>query len=166
LVKQKELIVTKASASMNQNDPFNLERFISAQKSDYETALGELKRGKKLTHWMWYIFPQVVGLGHSATSKHYAIRSKAEARQYLEHPVLGTRLLECAKILLDLEGRSASEIFGYPDDLKLKSSMTLFAYVTNTESMFAGVLDKYFEGKRDLKTISLLDQLASHEETT
>ena len=139
------------------DDPFNLSRFVSAQARDYEIAREELRNGRKRTHWIWYIFPQIDGLGYSANSKFYAIKSKAEAQKYLEHPLLGARLLECANILLKLEGRSASEIFGSPDDLKLKSSMTLFAAVQSQEPAFAGVLDKYFQGKRDARTIALLD---------
>jgi uncharacterized protein (DUF1810 family) len=157
--------VTKASDPIGHNDPFNLSRFVSAQAMNYNDVLKELSIGQKRTHWMWYIFPQIDGLGHSPTSKHYAIKSKEEALQYLKHPVLGTRLLECVKIILDIEGRSASEIFGSPDDLKLRSSMTLFAYVTNTEPMFAHVLDKYFQGKRDIRTLNLLEQHKSNKET-
>ena len=140
------------------SDPFNLARFVSAQATKYDGICEELRRGEKRTHWMWFIFPQFDGLGHSPTSKLYAIKSKEEARQYLEHPVLGTRLLECVQILLELEGRSASQIFGFPDDLKLKSSMTLFAYIKSEEPLFALVLDKYFQGERDIKTLNLLDQ--------
>ena len=140
------------------DDPFNLSRFVSAQARDYEIAREELRNGRKRTHWIWYIFPQIDGLGYSANSKFYAIKSKAEAQKYLEHPLLGARLLECANLLLKLEGRSASEIFGSPDDLKLKSSMTLFAAVQSQESVFARVLDKYFQGKRDITTIELLGQ--------
>ena len=140
------------------DDPFHLSRFVSAQVRDYEIAREELRNDRKRTHWIWYIFPQIDGLGYSANSKFYAIKSKAEAQKYLEHPLLGARLLECANILLKLEGRSASEIFGSPDDLKLKSSMTLFAAVQSQEPAFARVLDKYFQGKRDITTIELLDQ--------
>jgi len=140
------------------DDPFNLGRFVSAQARDYEIAREELRNGRKRTHWIWYIFPQVDGLGYSANSKFYSLKSKAEAQKYLEHPLLGARLLECANILLKLEGRSASEILGSPDDLKLKSSMTLFAAVQSQEPAFARVLDKYFQGKRDITTIQLLDQ--------
>ena len=150
--------MTEASDSINKNDPFNLDRFVSVQATKYDGICEELRNGKKLTHWMWYIFPQFDGLGYSPTSKLYAIKSKEEARQYLEHPVLGTRLLECVQILLELEGRSASQIFGFPDDLKLKSSMTLFAAVQSQELAFARVLDKYFQGKRDTRTIELLEQ--------
>jgi uncharacterized protein (DUF1810 family) len=108
---------------------------------------------------MWFIFPQIDGLAYSATSKRYAIKSIEEARQYLNHPVLGTRLLECAETVLAVEGRSVSEIFGYPDDLKLKSSMALFAYVADPRSVFVRVLDKYFQGEQDIKTLPLLEKL-------
>ena len=109
------------------DDPFDLGRFIGAQDSVYERVLAELRDGRKRTHWMWFVFPQIDGLGHTSTARHYAIKSLAEARAYLDHPVLGKRLRECAEVLLAVEGRSASAIFGYPDDLKLCSSMTLFA---------------------------------------
>ena len=154
-----------ASDTTDHNDPFNLRRFVSAQEKIYGDVLAELRSGQKRTHWMWFIFPQIDGLGYSPTSKHYAIKSKEEARQYLNHPVLGGRLLECAEIVLDIKGRSASEIFGSPDDLKLKSSMTLFASVTNPESVFARVLDKYFYGQRDSKTLNLLEHHKTDEET-
>ena len=150
--------MTKASDTTGRDDPFNLSRFVSAQARIYDEVLAELRSGQKRTHWMWFIFPQIEGLGYSATSMHYAIKSEAEARQYLKHPVLGQRLLECAATVLNVEGRSASEIFGYPDDLKLRSSMTLFAYVTDPQSVFARVLDKYYQGKRDAMTVSLLEQ--------
>ena len=140
------------------DDPFNLSRFVSAQAHDYETARDELRSGRKRTHWMWYIFPQIDGLGFSSMSKLYAIKSRAEAQAYLEHPVLGPRLLECANILLKLEGRSASEIFSSPDDIKLRSSMTLFAAVQTQQPAFSRVLDKCFQGQRDTRTIELLEQ--------
>jgi len=108
---------------------------------------------------MWYIFPQLDGLGHSTTSKHYAIKSIEEARQYLKHPVLGPRLLDCADAVFAIEGRSVSKIFGYPDKLKLQSSMTLFAFVADQGSVFVRVLDKYFHGERDVKTLQLLEKL-------
>ncbi len=108
---------------------------------------------------MWYIFPQVDGLGQSTTSKYFSVKSIEEARQYLDHPVLGKRLLECAKAVLAIEGRSISEIFGHPDDLKLKSSMTLFAYLGDPDSVFVRILDKYFYGERDVRTLSLLEKL-------
>jgi uncharacterized protein (DUF1810 family) len=108
---------------------------------------------------MWYIFPQIDGLGHSPTAKFYAIKSPEEARQYLEHPVLGPRLQACAEAVLSVERRSASEIFGFPDDLKLKSSMTLFASAAGLHSVFVRVLDKYFRGEKDLRTLELVEKL-------
>ncbi|MCF7967480.1 MAG: DUF1810 domain-containing protein [Methylobacter tundripaludum] len=144
---------------INANDTVDLSRFTTAQASIYDSVLEELKSGRKRTHWMWYIFPQLDGLGHSTTSKHYAIKSIEEARQYLDHPVLGTRLSECAEAVFTIEGRSISEIFGYPDDLKFKSSMTLFAYVAAPCSVFSRILDKYFNGERDTLTLQLLEKL-------
>jgi uncharacterized protein (DUF1810 family) len=149
----------KPGDTLNRGDPFDLGRFISAQEGIHESALSELRRGRKRTHWMWFIFPQIDGLAHSTTSKHYAIKSIEEARQYLNHPVLGARLLECAETVLAVEGRSVSEIFGYPDDLKLKSSMTLFAYVADPRSVFVRVLEKYFRGGQDVRTLDLLEKL-------
>ena len=143
---------------MDKGDSFDLSRFTNAQEGIYDRVLAELARGQKRTHWMWYIFPQTDGLGHSTTSKHYAIGSVEEARQYLNHPVLGTRLLECAQAVLAIEGRSISEIFGYPDDLKLRSSMTLFACVGDSRCVFVGILDKYFGGERDSRTLAILSK--------
>jgi uncharacterized protein (DUF1810 family) len=136
-------------------DPHNLQRFIDAQERDYRSALAEIAAGRKRSHWMWYIFPQYDGLGFSSTSKHYAIKSPAEAAAYLEHPILGPRLRECVDALLAVTDRFAHEIFGPPDDMKLKSSMTLFAHVSLEGSMFEQVLDGYFGGQRDGKTIEL-----------
>jgi uncharacterized protein (DUF1810 family) len=147
-----------------EHDSFNLQRFISAQAKHYDAARKELQRGRKETHWMWFIFPQIDGLGQSPTSKLYAIKGAAEAQQYLQHPVLGTRLRECAMILLGLKGRSAHEIFGSPDDVKLRSSMTLFGSVKPQEPVFAQVLDMYFQGKRDTRTLALLNRDASNAE--
>jgi uncharacterized protein (DUF1810 family) len=141
----------------NASNPIDLSRFTSAQENIYATALAELRSGRKRSHWMWYIFPQIDGLGHSATSKHYAIKSVEEARQYLNHPVLGKRLLECAEAVIAIEERSIAEIFAYPDNLKLKSSMTLFAYVTPPRSVFSRVLDKYFNSDQDVLTLQLLE---------
>ncbi len=149
----------KRSDAIGRDDPFDLSRFTPAQERIYDRVLAELRSGQKRTHWMWYIFPQIDGLGHSTTTKHYAIKSIEEARQYLNHPVLGTRLLECAEAVLAVEGRSVSEIFGYPDDLKLKSSMTLFETVADKRSVFVRVLDKYFHGERDVRTLHLLERL-------
>lgn len=142
------------------NDPFNLNRFVSAQQAIYQQALAELKKGQKRTHWMWFVFPQIDGLGHSPTTKYYAIKSLAEARHYLNHPVLGSRLLECSEAVLAIRGRSASEIFGYPDDLKLRSSMTLFAHVAEPDTVFAKVLEKYYDGEHDVRTRQLIAKLS------
>lgn len=144
------------------SDPFDLKRFMAAQERSYATALAELRDGEKESHWMWYIFPQIEGLGHSPTSRHYSIKSMEEARAYLAHPVLGHRLRECAEAVLAVEGRSAAAIFGYPDDLKLKSSMTLFAAVDeDPDSPFVRVLEKYFRGARDAGTLKILENLTS-----
>ena len=140
-------------------DPFALRRFLQAQESIYRTVLAELRACRKQTHWMWFIFPQITGLGHSPTSQHYAIQTRAEAQHYLAHPVLGTRLMECAAVILECAGRSAREIFGSPDDLKLRSSMTLFAALPETDAVFRAVLDKYFAGKEDARTLELLKQV-------
>ena len=122
----------------------------------YDRALAELAAGEKRSHWMWFIFPQLDGLGSSQTARQYAIKSMEEAREYLKHEALGSRLLECAEAVCAVEGRSASQIFGHPDDLKLRSSMTLFASVENRESVFDRVLDKYFDGERDDRILELL----------
>ncbi len=142
--------------AIESDDPFNLKRFTSAQESIYDCALAELRRGLKQSHWMWFIFPQIIGLGSSYNSRFYAITGIEEARQFLQHPILGKRLLECTEAVLAVDGRSASDIFGYPDDLKLKSSMTLFAYVASARSVFDRILEKYFSGERDKKTLQLL----------
>src|SRR5262249_27628323 len=138
------------------DDPHNLRRFVEAQEEDFERALSELKSGKKRTHWMWYIFPQLDGLGFSSTAKHYSIKSIEEARAYLDHPVLGPRLLECAEEVVRIEGRSATEIFGSPDDLKLRSCATLFACISPPGSVFERLLEKFYGGRRDDKTLRLL----------
>ena len=134
----------------------NLQRFLDAQARDYAAALAEIKSGRKRSHWMWYVFPQVQGLGFSSTSQHYAIRDLAEAAAYLKHPVLGKRLVEISTALLELAGSDANRVFGSPDDLKLKSSMTLFAAVPGAHAVFAQVLAKYFGGVPDTKTLHLL----------
>jgi uncharacterized protein (DUF1810 family) len=135
---------------------FDLARFLDAQADWYSEALDELKAGCKRSHWMWFIFPQFEGLGVSATSHHFAIKSLAEARAYLDHPVLGARLVECTGIVNCLEGRTARQIFGTPDDLKFRSSMTLFELATGPGSEFASALEKYCTGERDLRTIELV----------
>jgi len=148
--------MSQANQNDPSNDPFELHRFVQAQEGDYEQALSEIRDGEKRSHWMWYVFPQYDGLGFSPTSRRYAIKSIAEAHAYLNHPLLGQRLIECAEAVLGIEGISASEIFGSPDDMKLKSSATLFAHVSQAGSVFHRVLDKYFHGTRDEKTLRLL----------
>jgi uncharacterized protein (DUF1810 family) len=138
------------------DDPYDLDRFLRAQEDDFEQALSEIRNGRKCTHWMWYIFPQFQGLGFSSTSRHYAIKSIEEARAYLDHPVLGPRLLACAEAAEKVAGRSATEIFGSPDDLKLRSCATLFARVSPGDSVFERLLEKYYGGQRDDKTLRLL----------
>ena len=141
---------------MSMEDPYNLQRFVTAQAQDYETALGELRAGRKESHWIWYIFPQVAGLGFSSTAERYAIQSKAEAMAYLEHDVLGARLIECSATLLRIDGRRIEGIMGSPDDLKLRSSMTLFKAVSSSGSVFEEVLDKFYSGYEDARTIDFL----------
>jgi uncharacterized protein (DUF1810 family) len=137
-------------------DPYDLARFVRAQESDYDQAMSEIHGGRKRSHWMWYIFPQFDGLGVSSTSRQYAIKSVAEAEAYLRHPVLGPRLLESVQAVLDVEGRSALEVFGSPDDMKLRSCATLFAGVSPAGSVFEQLLDRYFGGERDDKTLRLI----------
>ena len=134
----------------------NLQRFLDAQTGDYQTALAELKAGRKRSHWMWYIFPQAQGLGYSEMAHRYGITGAAEAAAYLAHPVLGQRLREIARALLALPGSNATAIMGSPDDLKLRSSMTLFAQVPGADPVFQAVLDKFFGGAPDAKTLQLL----------
>jgi uncharacterized protein (DUF1810 family) len=137
-------------------DPFNLSRFVTAQETSFAQPLAELKRGCKQTHWMWFIFPQIDGLGSSSTATFYAIKSLDETKAYLAHPVLGPRLVECCEALLTVPGKSVSDIMGYPDDLKLRSSMTLFARATDDPAVFNHVLEKFFDGKPDSATLRLL----------
>lgn len=137
-------------------DRFNLARFIDAQDGVYSTALAELRVGRKRTHWMWFIFPQLDGLGSSSMARRFAIRDLDEARAYLAHPILGQRLIECCRALLALPTTSATGIMGYPDDLKLRSSMTLFALVADGQPEFESVLAKFFGGCKDVQTLALL----------
>jgi uncharacterized protein (DUF1810 family) len=137
-------------------DEYNLQRFIAVQDQVYATVLDELRAGKKRGHWMWYIFPQIIGLGHSVMSQQYAITSQEEAKAYLEHPVLGLRLSECTKLVMKVEGRSAEQIFNYPDNLKFRSSMTLFSQATIGNNIFHDALLKYFGGTPDQLTIDIL----------
>ncbi len=138
------------------DDPFDLDRFVEAQARVYPTVLAELRAGAKRSHWIWFVFPQLRGLGRSATAQRFGISSLAEARAYLDHPVLGPRLRECAGLLVAVEGRSAGEILGYPDDLKVRSSMTLFARA-GEDRVFRAVLDAFYGGQEDPATLALLD---------
>lgn len=133
-----------------------LNRFIAAQQEHYNIALTELKSGKKKSHWMWYIFPQIIGLGYSETARYFAISGPEEARAYLSNPLLGERLTECVSTVLGIEGRSLNEIFGSPDDLKFRSSMTLFEYYACDEPLFASALERYCDGDRDNRTLQII----------
>ena len=144
------------------DDPFELERFVEAQKYVYAQALEEIRAGRKESHWMWYVFPQFDGLGFSPMAERYAIKSLDEARAYLAHPTLGPRLVECVEATLGVEGRSARAIFGTPDDLKLRSCATLFAEVSPAGSGFERLLAKYYGGGRDERTLQLLSDNNSH----
>lgn len=137
-------------------DPYDLERFVTAQRDVYPDVLAELRAGRKRTHWMWFIFPQLAGLGHSPTAVHYAIKSRAEAEAYLAHPVLGARLRECTGLVNGHEGVSAYEIFGDPDELKFHSSMTLFAQIDEADDVFSTALNKFFKGETDPATLQRL----------
>ncbi|MBA3590707.1 MAG: DUF1810 domain-containing protein [Methylibium sp.] len=136
--------------------PFDLERFITAQAPVYAAATAELRAGHKTTHWMWFVFPQLRALGRSSTALHYGIASRAEAVAYARHPVLGARLRECCELVLAIEERTAHDIFGSPDDLKLRSSMTLFAAVAPEAEVFGRVLARYYGGETDQRTVELL----------
>ncbi len=140
---------------MPREDAFDLDRFVAAQANVYADALAEIRSGRKRTHWMWFVFPQIDGLGSSATSRRFAIRNAAEAKAYLEHAILGPRLVECSQALLALDVKSATEIFGSPDDVKLRSSATLFAAVSEPGSVFEKVLGRFF-GTPDARTLELL----------
>ena len=137
-------------------DSFNLKRFIDAQNPVYDQVCSELKDGMKRSHWMWFIFPQIAGLGSSATAAKFAISSLEEAKEYLQHPVLGARLVECTELVNRISGKSVHDIFGYPDDLKFHSSMTLFAKAAPENPVFKQAIQKYFGGKHDDRTEELL----------
>jgi uncharacterized protein (DUF1810 family) len=137
-------------------DPFNLQRFVDAQEGVIDDVRAELSAGRKRSHWMWFVFPQIAGLGHSAMAQHYAIQSRAEAEAYLAHPVLGARLVELTRLLNGLQNRSADAIFGYPDDLKFHSSITLFARVAEDPAVFDEALRRFFNGELDEATLSRL----------
>jgi len=138
------------------DDPFHLERFVDAQEPVYERVRAELANGRKRTHWMWFVFPQLRGLGESQRATTFGIASRAEAQAYLKHPVLGARLRECTRLVNAVEGRSLDEIFGYPDDLKFRSSMTLFALTAPEERIFQDALDKFCGGEPDPITVQKL----------
>jgi len=140
----------------SQDDPYDLQRFVDAQYGVYAQALRELKNGQKRSHWMWFIFPQVSGLGYSYDSQYYAIRSLDEARAYLEHPILGPRLVECTAVVLALEERTAGQVYGPVDVLKFRSSLTLFARVSASTSIFQQALAKYYGGESDPRTLEIL----------
>ena len=137
-------------------DPAGLDRFRRAQDGDYETALREIRNGRKRSHWMWYIFPQLKGLGFSSTAEYYGVRDLEEARDYMEDPVLSTRLVEISGALLELDSSDPTAVLGYPDDLKLRSCMTLFELAAPDQPVFGRVLDKFYGGRRDSRTLSLL----------
>lgn len=137
------------------NDPFDPQRFVDAQQGSYETALAEIRGGKKRSHWMWYIFPQIIGLGRSDMAQRYALRSVAEARAYLEHPILGPRLMACIKALQELNESSAEAVFGSVDAVKLRSSLTLFE-AAGGPPIIAAAIERWFDGERDLATLTML----------
>ncbi len=137
-------------------DPFHLQRFVDAQQGVYDAACAELRAGRKRSHWMWFIFPQIEGLGYSALAQRYGISSLDEAKAYLRHPLLGARLRECSRIVADLDGHSVEQIFGAPDDMKFRSSMTLFAAASAGDTVFLDCLQKYFGGQQDPLTLARL----------
>ncbi|XOF32482.1 MAG: DUF1810 domain-containing protein [Candidatus Electrothrix sp. YB6] len=141
---------------MDSRDPFDLQRFVRAQNSVWRQVVRELRQGRKQTHWMWFVFPQVQGLGRSAVAEQYAIRSMEEAEAYLAHTVLGSRLQECVQLTLAVKGRSAGELFGYPDELKFRSCLTLFRETVGENSLFTHALDRYFSGRGDWLTVDII----------
>lgn len=141
---------------MSDPDPFGLQRFVDAQDTVYDTVLTELRAGRKRSHWMWFVFPQIRGLGSSPTAVRFSISSLDEARAYLAHELLGPRLRECARLVSRIDGRTAEEIFGWPDDMKLRSSMTLFAHASDDNDDFVAVLEKLYAGAEDPATLARL----------
>lgn len=137
-------------------DDAELSRFVTAQEPVYDSVVAELRAGRKRSHWMWFVFPQIAGLGRTATAQRFAITSLDEARAYLEHPVLGPRLRECTALVVAVDGTSAEQIFGYPDYLKFRSSMTLFARATDDNAEFVAALEKFYDGQQDTRTVELL----------
>jgi len=148
---------------MQTHDPYDLDRFVKAQAGVYETALAEIQSGSKRSHWIWFIFPQFAGLGNSPTAQRYAIRSRGEAMAYLAHPLLGARLRTCAEAAVAVSVRPARDIFGFPDDLKLRSCATLFAAASPQTPMFQQLLAVYFAGKPDQRTLELLAQASDDD---
>jgi uncharacterized protein (DUF1810 family) len=142
--------------TQSKDDPYDLQRFVEAQRAVYAQVLGELGAGRKRSHWMWFVFPQIAGLGSSPMARRYAIASRDEAAAYLDHPLLGPRLRECTRLVSAIDGSGIREIFGEPDDMKFRSSMTLFAEATPDNADFLAALDKYFAGARDPATLALL----------
>lgn len=138
------------------DDPYNLQRFVDAQAPVYERVVAELRQGQKQSHWMWFVFPQITGLGSSAMAQQFAISSRAEAEAYLAHPLLGPRLRDCTRLVTAVQSRAIEAILGNPDDLKFRSSMTLFASVTPDNKVFIDALDKYYDGERDRATLQRL----------
>jgi len=151
--------MVKPSETTYREDLYDLSRFTKAQRNIYDKVLSDLNNGRIKSDWIQYIFPQIEGLEHSSSSEHYAIKSIEEARKYLDHPILGKRLLECVGVILAIKKRSILEIFNSPDDLKFKSSMTLFACIANRSLLFARVLDKYFNCERDVITLQLFEKI-------
>ena len=142
-------------------DPFDLRRFVEAQDRVYDTVLDELRAGRKRTHWIWFVFPQLTQLGRSGTARHYGISGLAEARAYLAHPVLGPRLRECTALVNAVQGKTITDILGRPDDLKFRSSMTLFAHVTGDNRAFVDAIRTYFDGAHDPATMAWLEAAAA-----
>jgi uncharacterized protein (DUF1810 family) len=138
------------------SDDYNLHRFLDAQERVYDTVLAELRAGRKASRWIWFIFPQIAGLGHSGMAQRFAIGSLDEAKAYLQHPILGPRLRTCTQLVLDVNGRSAEEVLGYPDNLKFRSCMTLFLTAATDNALFKDALLKYFDGKPDQSTLDIL----------
>jgi uncharacterized protein (DUF1810 family) len=148
-------VIVTGAASRGSEDSHDLQRFLTAQATVIDQVMGELRRGRKASHWMWFVFPQIAGLGTSETARHFAIASLAEARAYRAHDVLGQRLLTCTRLVNQVEGRTAREIFGTPDDMKFRSCMTLFALATPSDSAFGEAIDHYFAGEADPRTLDL-----------
>jgi uncharacterized protein (DUF1810 family) len=151
-------MTVRKSLLSNGPDPFDLRRFVDAQDLVYDTVVGELRNGEKRSHWIWFVFPQLRGLGRSPTAKRFGISSLDEARAYLAHDVLGPRLRECAQLVAGIDGRSIEAIFGWPDNLKVRSSMTLFIRATDDDADFRAVLDKFYDGVEDAATLEELNE--------